>query len=125
MRPNHPLSAITLALLVAGCNTLWAGNPTRTKDIGVGIRPGPPITGEIDRVTYDCADGTSFMATFDDEKGNARIEPNAGTVYVLHIEPSGSGFYYRDGTHELRGKGDEAMWTADAKSVACKARPEG
>lgn len=126
MKSLSLLALFATALVLGGCNTLWAGNPTRTKDIGVGIAPGPPSSAsEIDRVVYDCEDGTSFGASFNDTNGNVTIEPRPGVSYVLFIEPTGSGFGYKDGGHELRGKGDEAMWTIGTKTVKCKARAVG
>jgi len=84
--------------------------------------PPPPD----DAVVYTCENGVKFKATFSDEKGDVRIEPENGAPYTLYIAATGSGFAYADGGRELRGKGEEAMWTdKDKPATKCTAAPAG
>jgi len=112
--------ALLLCLALAGCNLLWAGNPTRTHDIGVGISsaPPPPEMAETARASYTCDDGSSFDVTFDNAANTATVQEK-GAAVVLALAVSGSGFRYADTTHELAGKADDAMWTVAAKTRHC------
>lgn len=112
------------ALSVAACNTPWAGNPARTKDIGVGIAAPPASAPAPDRVTFDCDGGTSLTALFDDETGKVTITPAAGADIVLPVEVTGAGYAYANGKYQLRGMGEDAIWTETGKAaLTCKARP--
>lgn len=118
--------AITLlcALALPACNTLWAGNPTRTNDIGVGIQQPPAAPAPVAPVqaSYACDGGVTLSVTFDNAAGKAiLVRPGAAPV-TLPQQVSGSGFRYSDGKSEFAGKGDDAMWTANGQTLSCKAK---
>ena len=82
----------------------------------------PPAADQA--VAYICENGAKFKAIFSDNNGTVRIEPQNGVPATLYIAVTGSGFDYRDGGHDLRGKGDEAMWTEGNKpATKCNATP--
>jgi membrane-bound inhibitor of C-type lysozyme len=107
------LVRVCLCVTLAGCNTLWAGNPLRTKDIGVGISsvPPPPEVPDPGRVAYVCGDGMSLVVTFDNKDETVSVEAPGAASVTLAQRPSAAGFRYGDGVRELAGKGDEATWT--------------
>lgn len=109
---------IAAALALAACGS--AGLKRTAKD--PDLVPPPPMANAApaeEAVNYTCENGAKFKAIFSDDSGSVRIEPQAGAPATLYIAATGSGFAYMDGGHELRGKGDEAMWT-DGKKPATK-----
>jgi membrane-bound inhibitor of C-type lysozyme len=108
---------------LAACNLMWAGNPGRTDDIGVGIRqPGDTAAPEAPKqVAYMCDGGVSLTVTFDNAGKAIVVRPGAAPA-TLEQQVSGSGFRYSDGTSELSGKGDEALWTTGGKTLRCAAQ---
>jgi membrane-bound inhibitor of C-type lysozyme len=69
---------------------------------------------------YVCEDGTRFSVRFADETAFVRLTD--GTKLELPQQRSGSGFWYSSGRYELRGKGNDAMWTVGRKvPVNCTA----
>ena len=128
-RPERHLSyratwPIALALLVAACGSIPGLEKTK-KDPDVALPASlanPPPAD--DAVIYACENGVNFKATFSDQSGSVRIEPQTGAPYTLYIAATGSGFAYMDGGRELRGKGDDAMWTdKDKPMTKCTAAP--
>ena len=118
--------ALSLLLLAvaAGCGSV-PGVQKQAKDPGLALPAGmasaPPPD---DAVTYTCENGATFKARFSDQNGSVRIEPKTSAPYTLYISATGSGFDYRDGGRDLRGKGDEAMWTdKGAPTTKCMAKP--
>lgn len=68
---------------------------------------------------FACADGSTLIVRF--ENNQAQVTTSSGNDLVLPEQPSGSGFWYSSGQHELRGKGDEATWSvANQKTTNCK-----
>ena len=82
--------------------------------------PSSPIT-----VPYRCDDGTEFIAVFDRTTEQATVSFAGMPPMTLPQAVSGSGFRYSDGRHELRGKGDDALWIVDgAVTLHCRAVAE-
>lgn len=81
-----------------------------------GLGSGPVLAGgppEPITVPYRCDDGAAFMARLDRTSGQATVVFSGKPAMVLTIAVSGSGFRYVAGAHELRGKGDDALWLVD------------
>jgi len=118
--------SLALAAIVAGCSMVpTAGKPAKDPDLAVPSHMAYPPAPD-DAVLYTCENGMKFKATFSDDNGSVRIEPEGGGAYVLFISATGSGFDYRDSGRDLRGKGDEAMWTdKDKPTTKCTATPAG
>lgn len=115
------LSALALAACASNRIEKVAKDPALAPPVGME-NPSPPD----EAVIYTCESGVKFKAVFSDNNGSVRIELQTGAPLTLYIAATGSGFAYMDGGHELRGKGDEAMWS-DGKSPAtkCMATPTG
>jgi hypothetical protein len=123
MRADRLIILAALAVALAACNTLWAGNPTRTNDIGVGISSEPaPQSGEVRQVSYACEGDLTLTATFDDRTRTVTVMQPGMAPVTLPAQIAGAGFGYADKTHELIGKDKDAMWTQDGTAKRCTAR---
>ena len=79
-------------LLLTGCVGSHAG------DTGTSA----PIRSTI----FSCDDGTDFIADFVDQQVTLSIA--AGPNVTLQQQRAASGIWYRNGSYELRGKGNSA-----------------
>ena len=87
------------ALLLAGCETTL-----------------PP--GEA-KVVYGCDDGLVLRVHFTER--TAKVTLPSKQELVLPLQPTGSGIAYGTPQYLLRGKGDEATWTAgSAAPLKCR-----
>lgn len=69
---------------------------------------------------YVCEDGSTLSVRFEPEAAIVTLEN--GTELNLPQQRAASGMWYSSGTHELRGKGDEATWGIGRRvPVQCKA----
>lgn len=69
---------------------------------------------------YVCEDGSKFTVRFEPEAAIVTLEN--GTELNLPQQRAASGMWYSSGTHELRGKGDEATWGIGRRvPTQCKA----
>jgi membrane-bound inhibitor of C-type lysozyme len=59
---------------------------------------------------YDCQNGNSLFVIF--EPNAARVKMKTGETVVLPQQRAASGMWYRSDRYALRGKGDDATWTA-------------
>ncbi|MDO1559435.1 MliC family protein [Brevundimonas sp. 2R-24] len=74
------------------------------------------------RTQYVCVDGQALNVTFDNAREMATIRKSDGTAVDLRQERAADGIWYRSDTHELRGRGDTAVWTRPAaEPVNCRA----
>jgi len=123
---NSRVFTLLCAMPLAACNLMWAGNPGRTNDIGVGIRQpsdtGPAASEAPKQVAYVCDGGVGLTVTFDNAAGKAIVMRSGAAPATLEQQASGSGFRYSDGKSELSGKGKDATWTAGGKTLNCAAR---
>lgn len=111
MWKQKTIFVVCTCLALTGCNTMWAGNPLRTNDIGVGIATPPAMdSSPVSQVVFTCENGASFTATFDDLENRASIERDGKTIVILPALETGSGYLYANDDFELRGQGDAAMW---------------
>ena len=71
---------------------------------------------------FVCADQTTVYIT-EHPGDDARAVLPDGKVVMLAQFPSRSGFEYGNGTHEFRGGGPTAVWTAPQRPpIVCKAK---
>jgi hypothetical protein len=77
---------------------------------------GDPITAH-----YTCTGGPSLHVVFED--GKATVTPEGGEPIPLTQAVTADGFEYKDATHSLRGRGDDATWTVEGKAIECSAKP--
>ena len=98
---NHLPTALALvaAALLAGC----AADPT----------------DRAPTAAYRCEDGSRFTVRFD--PNSASVHLANGRTITLPQQKAASGMWYSGKGHDLRGKGDDATWTADgAPATACR-----
>ena len=93
------VSLLLPALLLAGCETA-------------------PKPGEA-KVVYRCEDGQVLNVHFTER--TAKVTLPTKVELVLPLQRTASGTAYGTPQHQLRGKGDEAMWTVGtAAPVNCR-----
>lgn len=98
------VAASALILALAGCAT-----------------PCPDAAPERSTARYVCTDGARLEVTFDRAAGRAFVSEDAGASIELPAQVSGSGFRYAAEGVEIRGRGDEALWTSQAgEQVSCR-----
>lgn len=78
----------------------------------------------VQRLDYDCEDGTSLAVIFDWNGGSATVSENGALAATLAKVPAGSGFRFENGPKVLSGEGTQAQWSngvdASAAPVACQ-----
>lgn len=83
--------ALMAAVLVAGC----ASDPT----------------DRAPTAAYRCEDGSRFTVRFDPKSASVHLAN--GRTITLPQQKAASGMWYSGKGYDLRGKGDDATWTAD------------
>ena len=102
---------------IADEHLLAADGRARAEAISSGAMPAAATA------TYDCADGSSFEARFDNASGQATLTGLGDAGIVLTQQRAGSGIWYRNDAVELRGKGREATLSREGSpDLACTAR---
>ena len=78
----------------------------------------------VQRLDYDCEDGTALAVIFDWNGGSATVSENGALAATLAKAPAASGFRFEKAPKTLVGAGTQAQWsngaTADAPPVACE-----
>lgn len=74
------------------------------------------ISDEVVTVTSTDADGQELKIVFNNTQGTATLDFNGETIELVQ-EVSGSGFWYKNDTYELRGKGNDMDLTKDGELV--------
>ena len=73
------------------------------------------------RAKYHCDRGMSLKVVFRGD--TAIVTPKGGKPVTLHQGLAADGFLYAKGKYSLRGRGDDATWTAGYnKPLECHAR---
>ena len=73
------------------------------------------------KAKYFCTKGQSLKVVFQGSK--ATVTPKwGGDTVTLKQGMSADGFYYQKGKYSLRGRGDDATWSAGSKSYTCHAQ---
>jgi membrane-bound inhibitor of C-type lysozyme len=70
--------------------------------------PSPAAADDVRRVQYRCDNGETVEVHYVVDRGRATLR-RGGRSLELQQHPAASGFYYVNGPHALRGKGDELM----------------
>lgn len=80
-------------------------------------------SAEVRTVVFACRGGARLEVTFAaDPSGPAVVRHSSDAPVTLPAQPTGSGFRYGDGAHELRGKGQDITWTdRTGRSLTCSA----
>ncbi|HUH23298.1 MAG TPA: MliC family protein, partial [Brevundimonas sp.] len=74
------------------------------------------------RTVYLCEDSERLTVDFDNPRQMATVRTSNGEAVDLYQERAASGIWYRASGHELRGKGDQAVWTVvDRDPANCRA----
>ena len=74
------------------------------------------------RAVYLCEDSERLTVDFDNPRQMATVRTSNGEAVDLYQERAASGIWYRASGHELRGKGDQAVWTVvDRDPANCRA----
>jgi heat shock protein HslJ len=78
----------------------------------------------VQRLDYDCEDGTALAVIFDWAGGSATVSENGALAATLDKAPAASGFRFEKAPKILAGAGTDAQWSnglaAGAASVACQ-----
>lgn len=77
------------------------------------LAPAATTTAALDETieaTYTCTGGQTLEVVFSD--GKATVTPKGGEPVILPQAVTADGFQYSDAHHSLRGRGNEATWTA-------------
>lgn len=88
-------STVCIALLTSGC----VNKPSNSTEAKANV------------VKYVCDRGTQLKATFSADGENVKISTQSVENLVIPSQVTGSGFLYSNGRYELRGKGNEALWS--------------
>jgi len=105
------------------------GAEVRQRVIDAGLadaNPGAEIQAEdaqhLVRAEYTCVNGERLSVVFDNPRELATIRMRDMTAVDLPQERAADGIWYRSGPYELRGRGNEATWSApDRDPTACTA----
>ena len=74
------------------------------------------------RTVYLCEDSERLTVDFDNPRQMATVRTSNGEAVDLYQERAASGIWYRASGHDLRGKGDQAVWTVvDRDPANCRA----
>ncbi|THV25505.1 MliC family protein [Peteryoungia ipomoeae] len=87
--------------------------------LSIALAPMTAVADEADgEVLYGCDDGNNLRVRFDSKE--AVVVLPQGEAVTLPQRPSGSGFWYSNGRHEMRGKGDEMQFAVGRRvPVSC------
>lgn len=86
--------------------------PPPLEPIDSGPGDDVPATASAD---YRCADGTAFHIAFDNRANTGTVSIAGKQLVVLEAQRAGSGIWYAARGYTLRGKGNEADFTAPGK----------
>jgi membrane-bound inhibitor of C-type lysozyme len=80
-------------------------------------------SAEVRTIAFSCSDGAPLEVTFAaDPSGPAVVRRSSDVPVTLPAQPTGSGYRYGDGAHELRGRGQVVTWTdRTGQRLSCSA----
>jgi len=123
-----------LALVLTGCGPDAGAAPTsagavqrraeqhQTPKGPTGAELQDHAMNRIVQAVYLCDDGERLSVDFDNRRGMATVRTSLGEAIDLRQERAASGIWYLSSSHELRGQGVEATWTAEGRpATACRA----
>ena len=135
---SHPLLRAAPAFVLTALLSACAQEPRRAPTDGDEVREraveaqtarhrtGAEIQdralNRVIRTVYLCEDSERLTVDFDNPRQMATVRTSNGEAMDLYQERAASGIWYRASGHELRGKGDQAVWTVvDRDPVNCRA----
>lgn len=78
----------------------------------------------VQRLDYDCEDGTALAVIFDWNGGSASVSENGALAATLAKAPADTGFRFEKAPKTLSGEGTQALWsngvTTGAEPVECE-----
>ena len=78
----------------------------------------------VQRLDYDCENGTALAVIFDWNGGSATVSENGAIAATLAKAPANTGFRFEKAPKALSGEGTQVQWsngaTVDATPVACE-----
>lgn len=134
--PLPALSALATILMLAACSNpetkeapvdgdivnKRAADAADASEIKTGAEIQEGVMNSVVRAVYLCANGDRLTVDFDNPRAMATVRNSNGLAIDLHQQKSASGLWYTAGGYELRGKGNEATWTAsDRPQTTCRA----
>ncbi|MGE5564315.1 MAG: MliC family protein [Bacillota bacterium] len=90
--------------------------------VGMGAPPGAAAAARPIVANYTCDRELSLKVVF--SGSNAAVTLNGGRTVLLRQGLTADGFLYSSRKYSLRGRGNDAVWTAGAEPVNCKAKSE-
>ena len=135
---SHPLLRAALAFLLAALVSACAQEPRRAPTDGDAVREraleaqtarrrtGAEIQdralNRVVRTVYLCDNSERLTVDFDNPRQMATLRTSNGEAVDLYQERAASGIWYRASGHDLRGKGDQAVWSVvDRDPTNCRA----
>ncbi|MFK0299133.1 MliC family protein [Brevundimonas sp. NPDC090276] len=135
---SHPLLRAAPAFLLAALVSACAQEPRRVPTDGDAVREraleaqtarrrtGAEIQdralNRVVRTVYLCDNSERLTVDFDNPRQMATLRTSNGEAVDLYQERAASGIWYRASGHDLRGKGDQAVWTVvDRDPTNCRA----
>ena len=74
------------------------------------------------KAIYICENTEQLTVEFDNPRRMATVRQRNGLAYDLAQQPAASGIWYKADAAELRGKGNEAVWTLrETEPTNCRA----
>ena len=135
---SHPLlraaPAFVLSVLLGACAPEPRSAPTDGDEVReraleaqtASRRTGAEIQdralNRVVRAVYLCDNSERLTVDFDNPRQMATLRTSNGEAVDLYQERAADGIWYRASNHDLRGKGDRAVWTVvDRAPANCRA----
>jgi len=135
---SHPLLRAAPAFVLTALLSACAQEPRRAPTDGDAVREraleaqtarrrtGAEIQdralNRVVRTVYLCDNSERLTVDFDNPRQMATLRTSNGEAVDLYQERAASGIWYRASGHDLRGKGDQAVWTVvDRDPTNCRA----
>jgi membrane-bound inhibitor of C-type lysozyme len=72
------------------------------------------------QVAYSCESGQPLTVAYRDSGSSVKVTVADRPAVKLNARPANAGFRYGDSRHELRGEGNQVMWTTGTRTpVKC------
>lgn len=133
-RSIAPLGGAVLVAILAACAPEPRKAPTsgdEVRDRAIEAQTAHRRTGaeiqdsamnRVIRAVYLCNNSERLTVDFDNPRRMATVRTSNGEAVDLYQERAADGIWYRASGHDLRGKGDQAVWTVTDRDPAnCRA----
>jgi membrane-bound inhibitor of C-type lysozyme len=116
---NKPLSlaafAATFALAACGgggesLSSTPMPPPPSASEHAAAATPAAPQPPATVTTNFACENGLKIRVVFDNVANTATVTTDKLKDLVLPARTTGSGYWYSDGRHGIRGKGKDAQW---------------